>query len=1309
MRNCLVLGAGRSGTSMITGALAEAGYFFGGAQHPARAANPKGFFETAEVNGINEGLLASMLPSESALGDGQRWLGVPRATARASADANAASLMRRAIEVKPFCLKDPRFSFTLPAWRPQLPDDTGLVCAFRHPALTATSLVQECETAAYLKGVHFDLERAFELWITTYRTILDVHSETGEWLFLHYDQMLVPEGRARLADFLSAHIDDEFADPKLRREVPDIEVPAEALELYEELCRRAEHETPAAREAADELTPLVAVLAWIAPGDEPHVPNLIADVQDQRGVRAELFLLDATDGELEFDGASAVPAGWSRGASYRSALAQTDAQYFAIAIPGARTLPAHLAHGVEALADADLATTDYVLSDANGQFIDRVSPAASGDVPGAYFEAGLVLRRAALEALAPTAFFPVELQLYRRLRAAGRLSHVVEPGFSVNREDFIRRWDRSQEDARLVTLADAPFEGPHPRLTVSLCTYNRRETLRECLEGFSRQLVPPGTFEIALTDDGSTDGTAERLDGLEYAVPVKHVSQENGGLSAARNAGLALAEGELVLFVNDDTIAFPNLVERHLARHAALAPCELAAVLGSFEQPPEALGNALLRYLEGSTEVFGYAEMDTETKYDGFRFWTCNVSVSLASVRAAGGYDESFKHYGCEDTDLGFRLGDLGYHVVFDPSARAYHRHFMDFDYVSRRGRMVARAYGRLVRKHPRLLALWGNDKLTAAKCERELARHAVIQSEFEDVARELSRMDIGALEELEGPYKELAEEVLTRLRETLPEVNRHWWKAGYREGMEEHGLTGFDELLADGLDPWPIAKEAPRVLLAWPRWDDPASLDELFERVRPITEHQGFAAVMLRRDPETDPPQSEALTALEAAYGRCYGDGVDLEVLLEEATLGRAQVLRLGRSVDGVLPLGGEPEGFLECIGAEPFTSAAAVSSWRARFEDPATGGGALPPASSESIAPETVDPEPRVPDISVIIPTHNRPKEFLQLLEALGSQDLSPARFEVLIVDDGSSTEVRPLVDRRPYPFHTEVLRQEANGPGSARDRGVARARGELIVFFNDDAVPAPDNLSRHLAAHGTTNEPIAVLGTFGLQRRHIRDSFAVCVERTSALFAQPLMKPGVRYHGLAFCTGNVSLPRASYEAVGGFDAKLTFAGGEDSEFGHRLERELGLRVVCDPRVRAEHDHALDIAGFARRRRVIGWSAHHIQAIHPDVELFEVQSFEELAFEVAANEEEATELVKRGTAICTSEREGTAAPGVGNEIPALIERLSEIEFRRGLLMAHQGRQPLDDLPSRSRPTPKPRVVFPSAGPGSAASSPAL
>src|SRR5580693_5977635 len=129
MRDCFVLGCGRSGTSLTAGLLAESGYFMGRELYPADAGNPRGYFEDRAVNGINEGLLAQLVPgARRSLTDKLRrrprptagwfrWLAELRTDQTVSCPPKLSERIEAQTAHRPFCFKDPRFSYTLGAWR----------------------------------------------------------------------------------------------------------------------------------------------------------------------------------------------------------------------------------------------------------------------------------------------------------------------------------------------------------------------------------------------------------------------------------------------------------------------------------------------------------------------------------------------------------------------------------------------------------------------------------------------------------------------------------------------------------------------------------------------------------------------------------------------------------------------------------------------------------------------------------------------------------------------------------------------------------------------------------------------------------------------------------------------------------------------------------------------------------------------------------------------------------------------------------------------------------------------------------------
>ncbi len=233
MRNVLILGSGRSGTSMLAGAFAHAGWHVGADPYPARSSNPKGFFESKEINGLNEYLLA--LGEGDRLGPWQRWLAALPFDWRCPTDARAEERIATLVRRTPYCFKDPRFAYTLPAWSPFV-QDALRVCVFRHPHAVARSIVKECAQESYLSGVDMSVDKALAAWLASHRRILDVLRADGEWCFVQYDQVLSGEGLARLEALVGAPLAREFPDPSLQRNVADSELDGELAATYAQLC-----------------------------------------------------------------------------------------------------------------------------------------------------------------------------------------------------------------------------------------------------------------------------------------------------------------------------------------------------------------------------------------------------------------------------------------------------------------------------------------------------------------------------------------------------------------------------------------------------------------------------------------------------------------------------------------------------------------------------------------------------------------------------------------------------------------------------------------------------------------------------------------------------------------------------------------------------------------------------------------------------------------------------------------------------------------------------------------------------------------
>ena len=247
-RNCIILGTGRSGSSMVAGCLRDSGYYMGQGLKGPTESNPLGYFESVEVNDINEDLLKAVLrplprwlPASwlsGQLGKDQHWLARVPVSRRIPCPLPLAQRIDAAVSHGPFCFKDPRFSYTLPVWRPFL-DNVVFVCVFREPGRTINSMLTDCRTQPYLRTLTISRHMALHVWLLMYRHILEVHQRQGQWLFLHYDQVLEGDGLNRLEAALGATVDRSFPRPEMKRSTDDGAAPREAQEIYQTLCRLA--------------------------------------------------------------------------------------------------------------------------------------------------------------------------------------------------------------------------------------------------------------------------------------------------------------------------------------------------------------------------------------------------------------------------------------------------------------------------------------------------------------------------------------------------------------------------------------------------------------------------------------------------------------------------------------------------------------------------------------------------------------------------------------------------------------------------------------------------------------------------------------------------------------------------------------------------------------------------------------------------------------------------------------------------------------------------------------------------------------
>jgi len=233
---------------------------------------------------------------------------------------------------------------------------------------------------------------------------------------------------------------------------------------------------------------------------------------------------------------------------------------------------------------------------------------------------------------------------------------------------------------------------------------------------------------------------------------------------------------------------------------------------------------------------------------------------------------------------------------------------------------------------------------------------------------------------------------------------------------------------------------------------------------------------------------------------------------------------------------------------------------------------------------------------DISVIIPTRNRPVQLAACLTALAAQTFPRDRFEVILVDDGSDTSMEGVVARTGGSLQVRLIRQANSGPARARNAGAALASGALLAFTDDDCEPEVDWLSVLCAQSKAC--PTCLIGgqTINALPHNVYATASQLL--VDYLYEYQMSASPISPRALPafFTANNIAVPAALFHRLGGFDETFPLAGGEDREFCDRWE-QAGFPMRMAPSARVQHAHSLSFTGFWRQHLNYGRGAWQLR----------------------------------------------------------------------------------------------------------------
>lgn len=244
-----------------------------------------------------------------------------------------------------------------------------------------------------------------------------------------------------------------------------------------------------------------------------------------------------------------------------------------------------------------------------------------------------------------------------------------------------------------------------PTVSVIIINYNGGRILpviEQNVEGVKRQSI--SDWELILVDDGSTDGSDEFLAALADGERIRFVAAPHKGVGPARNAGLRIANGQYLAFIDNDAIPAPDWLEEILSFFEAHPDHGAVASLVFFADRPGVVNSAgcVLNELAhgigiGMGTLYPFFSLPEDVLYP-----TGNgMVIRREAVDAAGWFDEGYRFYGHDDSDMGIRIRKAGYEIAPVEGAVLHHLHSvskqepgMNFWDQRNRLRFVMKHYG---------------------------------------------------------------------------------------------------------------------------------------------------------------------------------------------------------------------------------------------------------------------------------------------------------------------------------------------------------------------------------------------------------------------------------------------------------------------------------------------------------------------------------------------------------------------------------------------------------------------------------------
>jgi glycosyltransferase involved in cell wall biosynthesis len=708
----------------------------------------------------------------------------------------------------------------------------------------------------------------------------------------------------------------------------------------------------------------------------------------------------------------------------------------------------------------------------------------------------------------------------------------VHQGNTLHQEAVKRK--RARDSKRLYI---PPPDMGEPGVTVVIPCYNHAKKLERSIGSVVAQTTPAS---IVVVDDGSPDEVESEIERLRAKWPdadIKLITQENKGLSGARNAGFEAAQTEWVIPLDADDELMPKFVENTLA----------------------VSDNADVVYTDVQSDKYGFAKMRFAASHEPNRNGiVCTCLIRRELWQKVGGYDESMKH-GFEDWEFWLRcikkaarFNKAGGGALF-----LYHDANPSMLNETHKREAELRAYMRS--KHPEL---YGIPRLTVVIPCYNHAHYLdrCIASVLSQTERnvEIIVVDDGGDDDVQAAIAE-AQKKTKRPIKLITQENK---------GLPGARNAGFDAAKAE----WVLPLDADDQL------GQPDYVAKCFEQARAdvgVIFTDGLGVSGKRTVSEVNPARMRKENTMHACqmvrkhvwktlsgYKLDFYKGYEdwefwVNCLEHEVGFVKAEGVHL--LIDD------QHEGRMtpEIQKAETYWELLHM------IED------LHPVFFGKEPSSEMTEVDGRQPGVTVILSCYNQCRTLEMALEALAHQEVKPV--EVVVADDGSSDNTIKWLDecpqdRWPFPVRYVTRKHEWYRLASLNNKAASFAKGTRLLFTNADQVHCPTSIKEHAALP----DDIVGAGIFkGIDVDHSEKVTIELVREFDKVYelgtSFPSSKTNVGYmastdpnnNPIGVWGGNFSVPWETFGQLGGYDEGYDVGwGGEENDLVRRCVAS-GCRV--------------------------------------------------------------------------------------------------------------------------------------------------